>query len=162
FPTIPTVVSHPELRPCGQTPLATEKVRYVGEPMVAVVAEDRYAAEDGAAAVMVEDEPLDPGPNAQRATAPGAARLHEPLRDNLAAAVGVGGGAPDGALRSGEVVTRGRYYVHRHTGMPLETRGVVAHWNAGSHQLTLWSSTQWPHTLRNALREVLGLAEHHV
>ncbi|HYS17015.1 MAG TPA: xanthine dehydrogenase family protein molybdopterin-binding subunit [Candidatus Binatia bacterium] len=162
FREVPTVVPHPALRPCGQLPLARDKVRYVGEAMVAVVAESRYAAEDGAAAVRVEYEPLDPVPDAQRATAPGAAVLHDPLNDNLAATFTVQVGDPDGAFRSAEVVTRGRYYVHRHTGMPLETRGVVAHWEGGSGQLTLWSSTQWPHTLRDVLRDVLGLAEHRV
>jgi carbon-monoxide dehydrogenase large subunit len=160
FREVPTVVPHPALRPCGQLPLAREKVRYVGEAMVAVVAESRYAAEDGAAAVRVEYEPLDPVPDAIRATAAGAALLHEPLGDNLAATFTVQAGDAEEAFRSAEVVTRGRYYVHRHTGMPLETRGVVAHWDAGAGQLTLWSSTQWPHTLRDVLRDVLGLAEH--
>ena len=162
FREIPTVVSHPALRPCGQPPLATDKVRYVGEAMVAVVADSRYAAEDGAAAVRVEYEPLDPVSDAEQATAPGTALLHEALGDNLAATFTVQTGDPDAAFRSAEVVTRGRYYVHRHTGMPLETRGVLAQWNAGTSQLTLWSSTQWPHTLRSVLRDVLGLAEHRV
>src|SRR5262249_35496631 len=66
------------------------------------------------------------------------------------------------AFRGAEIVTRGRYYVHRHTGMPLETRGVVARWDAGAGQLTLWSSTQRPHTLRGALRDGLALAERRV
>jgi carbon-monoxide dehydrogenase large subunit len=162
FREVPTVVPHPALRPCRQPPLAKEKVRYVGEAMVAVVADSRYAAEDGAAAVTVEYEPLDPVPDAEGAIAPGAAVLHEPLGDNLAASFTVQVGDADAAFRSAEVVTRGRYYVHRHTGMPLETRGVVAHWNAGTGQLTLWSSTQWPHTLRDVLRDVLGLAEHRI
>jgi aerobic carbon-monoxide dehydrogenase large subunit len=162
FRTIPTVVSHPALRPCGQPPLATDKVRYVGEAIAAVVAEGRYAAEDGAAAVTVEYEPLDPVLDAETAVAPGAAVLHEPLGDNLAATFSVQVGDADGAFRAAQVVTRGRYYVHRHTGMPLETRGVVAQWDAGTGQLTLWSSTQWPHSLRDVLRDVLGLAEHQV
>jgi aerobic carbon-monoxide dehydrogenase large subunit len=162
FREIPTVVSHPALRPCGQLPLATDKVRYVGEAMVAVVADSRYAAEDGAAAVKVDYEPLDPVSDAEEATAPGAPLLHDALGDNLAATFTVQTGDVDAAFRSAEVVTRGRYYVHRHTGMPLETRGVLAQWNAGTGQLTLWSSTQWPHTLRNVLRDVVGLAEHRV
>ncbi|HEV8438526.1 MAG TPA: xanthine dehydrogenase family protein molybdopterin-binding subunit [Methylomirabilota bacterium] len=159
---IPTVVHHPALRPCRQPPLATDKVRYVGEAMAAVVAESRYAAEDGAAAVTVEYEPLAPLPDAPRAIAPGATVLHESLGDNLAATFTLRVGDVDAAFRAADVVTRGRYYVHRHTGMPLETRGVVAHWDAGTGQLTVWSSTQWPHTLRDVLRDVLGLAEHRI
>src|SRR5262245_35434592 len=162
FREIPTVIPHPALRPCGQLPLARDTVRYVGDAMAAVVADDRYAAEDGAAAVAVEYEPLDPVPDAERAIAAGAPVLHAPLGDNLAADFTVQVGDADAAFRGAEIVTRGRYYVHRHTGMPLETRGVVARWDAGAGQLTLWSSTQWPHTLRDALRDVLGLAEHRV
>jgi carbon-monoxide dehydrogenase large subunit len=162
FREVPVVVPHPALRPCGQLPLARDRVRYVGEALAAVVAASRYAAEDGAAAVAVEYEPLDPVPDAPRALAPGAPVLHAPLGDNLAAAFTVEVGDVDAAFRAAEVVTRGRYYVHRHTGMPLETRGVVAHWDAGAGRLTLWSSTQWPHTLRDVLRDVLGLAGHRI
>ena len=162
FGEIPTVIPHPAQRPCGQTLLAKDKVRYVGEAIVAVVAESRYAAEDGAAAVVVDYEPLAPVPDAEHAVADGAAVLHEPLGDNLAATFTVTVGDAEAAFRAAEVVTRGRYYVHRHTGMPLETRGVVAQWDAGAGQLTLWSSTQWPHTLRDVLRDTLGLAEHRV
>ena len=159
---IPTVVDHAHLRPCRQPVLAGDTVRYVGDPIVAVVAASRYVAEDGAAAVAVAYEPLDAVPDAESAMAEDAALLHQPLGDNIAADFTVQVGDVDAALRTAEVVTRGRYYVHRHTGMPLETRGVVAHYDAGTGSLTLWSSTQWPHTLRDVLREFLGLAEHKV
>jgi carbon-monoxide dehydrogenase large subunit len=162
FQEIPTVIPHDALQPCGQLPLAKDRVRYVGEAIVAVVAETRYAAEDGAASVRVDYELLDPVPDAERAVERDAPRLHEALSDNLAAEFTVEVGDADAAFSDAEVVTRGRYYVHRHTGMPLETRGVVARWDAGTGQLTLWSSTQWPHTLRDALRDVLGLPEHKV
>src|SRR5438552_8972078 len=57
-PRVPTVIPHPALRPCRQPLLGTDKVRYVGEAIAAVVADSRYAAEVGAAAVHVEYEPL--------------------------------------------------------------------------------------------------------
>jgi carbon-monoxide dehydrogenase large subunit len=160
FRPIPAVVRHPALRPCAQLPLAAGTARYVGEPLAVVVAESRYAAEDGAAAARVEYEPLDPVADAHAALRAGAAVLHEPLGDNVAADFTVQVGDTERAFREAEVVTRGRYYVQRHTGMPLETRGVVAQHDAGTGQLTLWSSTQWPHTVREVLRDVLGLAEH--
>jgi len=159
---IPTVIPHPELRDCRQPLLARGKVRYVGEAIVAVVAESRYAAEDGAAAVNVEYEPLDAVRDAEHAVEAGAPLLHESLDDNLAATFAVEAGDVDAAFATAEVTTRGRYYVHRHTGMPLETRGVVARFDPGTGRLTLWSSTQWPHTLRDVLRDVLGIAEHDV
>jgi aerobic carbon-monoxide dehydrogenase large subunit len=162
FREAPSVIDHPALRPCRQLPLARDKVRYVGEPIVAVVATTRYAAEDVAAAVKVDYEPLAAVPDAEAALADGAVVLHEHLGDNLAADFTVHVGDADAAFRAAEVVTRGRYYVHRYTGMPLETRGVAASYEAGSGRLTLWSSTQWPHTVRDVLRDLLGLPEHRI
>ncbi|MDQ3811734.1 MAG: molybdopterin-dependent oxidoreductase, partial [Chloroflexota bacterium] len=71
-------------------------------------------------------------------------------------------GDPLGAFAQAEQVVRGRFYVQRYTGMPLETRGVAAAWDAGRQMLSVWSSTQWPHTLRDALARLLGLPEHSV
>jgi aerobic carbon-monoxide dehydrogenase large subunit len=159
---IPTVVDHDALRPCRQPIMAHDKVRYVGEPIAAVVATSPYAAADGAALVTIEYEPLGAVPDARAATADGAAILHEALGDNVAADFTVRVSDADAAFRSADIVTRGRYRVHRHTGMPLETRGVVAHHDRGAGQLTVWSTTQWPHTLRDVLRDALGSAEHAV
>jgi hypothetical protein len=64
---IPPVVTHPALRACQHPLLARDKVRYVGEPVVAVVADGRYAAADGAAAVRVEYDPLTVVPDARMA-----------------------------------------------------------------------------------------------
>lgn len=162
FRPIQAVVPHPALRPCGQPPLATDTVRYVGEPIAAVVAATRYQAEDAAAAVRVQYDPLDPVPDAAAALAGGAPALHAHLGDNLAADFTVEVGDAAAAFAAAEVTTRQRYDVQRYTGMPMETRGVAAGYDAGTGQLTFWSSTQWPHTLRDVLREMLGFAEHRV
>ena len=159
-PDIPIVVGHEALRSCSQPALARDKVRFVGEPIAVVVAADRYVAEDGAASVKVEYELLGAVPDARAAVADGAALLHEPLGDNVAGDFTVRVGDANAAFRSAEIVTHGRYYMHRHTGMPLETRGVAARYDSGAGQLTMWTTTQWPHTVRDALREILGLAEH--
>src|SRR5262245_4031020 len=100
FREIPGIVDHPALRPCRQLPLARDKVRYVGEPIVAVVALDRYTAEDVAAAVGVEYEPLPVVPDAEAALAAGAAVLHEHLGDNLAADFTVQVGDAEAAFRT--------------------------------------------------------------
>ena len=159
---IPTVVDHEALRPCRQPIMAHDKVRYVGEPIAAVVGTSPYTATDGATLVKIEYEPLAAVADAHAAIADGAAVLHEALGDNVTADFTVRVGDADAAFRSADIVTRGRYRVHRHTGMPLETRGVVAHHDRGARQLTVWSSTQWPHTLRDVLRDALGLTEHAV
>jgi len=160
FREIPGLVGHPALRPCRQLPLARDKVRYVGEPLVAVVAASRYAAEDVARAVAIDYEPLTTVPDAETALTAGAAILHEHLPDNLAADFTVSVGDPETVFRTAEVVTRGRYYVHRYTGMPLETRGVAAAHDPGNGNLTVWSSTQWPHTVRGVLADLLGVPGH--
>lgn len=159
---IHAVVTHPALRPCGQPPLAHGTVRYVGDPLAAVVAASRAEAEDGAEAVLVDYQPLHPVPDAGAAVALDAPLLHPHLGDNLAGTFDVKAGDPDAAFARADRVVTGRFYVQRYTGMPMETRGVAAHWDAGLGLLTLWSSTQWPHTLREALTLLLGLPEHKI
>src|SRR5438105_7350141 len=82
--TIHAVVPHPALRPCAQPILADGVVRYVGEPIAAVLGATRAAAQDGAAAVQIEYEPLQPVPNAEAAVEFSAPKLHPNLVDNLA------------------------------------------------------------------------------
>ncbi len=159
-PRIHAVVTHAALRPCAQPALADGVVRFVGEPIAVVAAETRAAAEDGTAAISVDYEPLVAVPNAEEAVAEGAALLHEPLGDNLAGSFSVRVGDPEAAFKQADRIVKGRFYVQRYSGMPLETRGVAADWDAGRETLTLWSSTQWPHTLRDALSVILGLPEH--
>jgi carbon-monoxide dehydrogenase large subunit len=159
LPRIHATVSHPALRPCAQPILADGLVRYVGEPVAAVVAEDRLTAEDGRAAVTVEYAPLSAVPSAEMAVADGAPLLHPDLGDNLAGSFAVRVGDPEAQFARAARVVRGRFYVQRYTGMPLEPRGVAAAWDAGQQRLTIWSSTQWPHTLRESLAALLGLPE---
>ncbi|HEY2594242.1 MAG TPA: xanthine dehydrogenase family protein molybdopterin-binding subunit [Chloroflexota bacterium] len=157
--TIHAVVEHPALRPCAQPILADEVVRYVGEPIAAVLGETRAATEDGMAAATVDYAPLDVVPSAETAVEEDAPLLHPHLGDNLAGAFEVRVGDPEGAFAAADRIVRGRFYVQRYTGMPLEPRGAAAVWDAGREHLTLWSSTQWPHTVRQALSVLLHLPE---
>jgi carbon-monoxide dehydrogenase large subunit len=157
FGAIPLVVPHPALGSCQQRPLATDAARYVGEAVAVVVADTRASAEDAASLVEVTYEPLDPIVDVESATLPGAARLHDGVTGNVAAAFTVGVGDVEAAFATAEVVTRGRYEVQRYTAVPMEPRGVVAAYDVGTGDLTVWSSTQWPHTLRDVLRDLLAL-----
>src|SRR5207249_8195004 len=89
----------------------------------------------------------------------GAVRLHESCPGNLAALIRHRVGNPESAFGTAEVVVGGRFGVQRHSGMPIETRGVLARHERRSGSLTVWSSTQWPHTLRRALCDALRLPE---
>ena len=133
---IPAIVSHEALRPCAQPPLARDRARYGGEPLAAVVASTRYAAEDVAAAVRVDYDVLDAVADAEAALAPGAPLLHDGAPANVAADFTVRVGDVDAAFATAEVVTRGRYEVQRYTGMPLETRGVAADYDPGTGRLS--------------------------
>jgi carbon-monoxide dehydrogenase large subunit len=154
---IHATVTHRALRPCGQPILADEVVRYVGEPIAAIVAHSRALAEDGAAEAVVDYDPLQPVPDAHAAVEFSAPVLHAELGDNLAGSFEINVGDAEAAFTAADRVVKGRFYVQRYTGMPLETRGVAAAWDAGREHLTLWSSTQWPHTLRDSLSVLLNL-----
>jgi carbon-monoxide dehydrogenase large subunit len=159
---IPATVTHPALRPCGQPILADGEVRYVGEPIAAILAETGTTAQDAAATVVIDYAPLQPVPDAQAAVEYSAPLLHSDLEDNLAATFAVTVGDPKAAFAAADRVVAGRFCVQRYTGMPLETRGVAAVWDAGRQHLSLWSSTQWPHTLRDSLAVMLDLPEHSI
>jgi carbon-monoxide dehydrogenase large subunit len=160
----PTVIPHPDYRPCSQPPLAQGKVRFVGEPIAVVVAETRYQAEDGAAALAAELdlEPLDVVPNAEAALLADAPVLHDSLGENVAATFEVSVGDVEAAFARAAHVVRGQFAVQRYTGMPIETRGVMATLEPITGRYLVWSSTQWPHTVRTALAESLGVPEHRI
>src|SRR4029077_18999756 len=103
--------------------------------------------------------PLQPVPDAHAAVEYSAPLLHPSLGDNLAGTFSVTVGDPDAAFAAADRVISGRFYVQRYSGMPLEARGVAAIWDAGRQKLTLWSSTQWPHTVREALASLLNLPQ---
>jgi aerobic carbon-monoxide dehydrogenase large subunit len=145
-----------------QRPLASDKVRYVGEPVVAVLAEDRYRAEDALEDVRIEYEPLPALIDARAAAAPDAPRLFEAEPTNVVAAYTVACGDAERALREADVVLRQAFDVQRHTAVPMETRGALAEWDAGRGVLSLWGMTKVVHINRRILAEHAGLPEHRV
>jgi carbon-monoxide dehydrogenase large subunit len=151
----------PSLEPFLQYPLATTRVRYVGEPVALVVASDRYVAEEAADLVAVEYEPLPAVSDAGNALAP-AAVLHDGVAHNVAARLDTILGDPDRALAAAEIRIRRRLSVQRHTGIPLETRGLVAAFDPGTGQLTVWGPTKVPHFNRRVLSDLLGLPDHRI
>lgn len=148
-------------------PLAVDKVKFHGEPVAVVVAEDRYLAEDAAEAVEVEYEDLPYIGDPAQALADSMNRVHDELDGNESFHLAFSAGrAPDAqadyraavdrALRSAAHRLTERFYVHRCGTMPLEPRGALASWDDGDG-LTAWISTQRPHGDRLGMSEVLGL-----
>jgi carbon-monoxide dehydrogenase large subunit len=141
-------------------PLAVERVRYVGEPIVALAAETAAAAADAAARVTVRYEPLPPVLSPEAARSPGAPLVHPELGDNVIYEARLAGGAADGALRASARVWRRRFTTGRHTGVPLEPRGLVADFEPATRALTVWMSTQVPHMMQAVLADLFDLPEH--
>jgi hypothetical protein len=145
-----------------QVPLARGKVRHVGEPVAVVVAESRYIAEDALADIAVEYQPLPAVTDLERALAPDSARVHDDVTGNVAARVHQRKGDYDAARRAAFLVLRRRFRYDRGCSAPIETRGVVADWDAKAERLTVWDTTQAPVVVRNGLASMLGLSERQV
>ena len=142
--------------------LAQGKVRHVGEPIVMVVAENRYLAEDAVEAIIVEYEPLEAVLELETALNEGGPLVHEDLDSNLAAHAVQQKGNYQAALAQAEVVIQRRFCYERGSGASLEGRGVVAHYDPLARRLAVWDSTQAPVPIRNGLARMLGLSERQV
>src|SRR5262245_37254716 len=138
---------------------ATDKVRFVGEPVAVVVAHDRYTAEDAAERVVVRYEPLPAVVDPERALEPDAPVLHEAVGSNLANSRRLVYGDPDGAFRDAEVVIRERFRFPKYGSTPIETYGVVARWDPLDGVLTIWSNFMGPFIMHPLVARVLQLPE---
>ncbi|MFW6084089.1 MAG: molybdopterin cofactor-binding domain-containing protein [Gemmatimonadota bacterium] len=163
----PLLVSPPPIerltfRSATQVPLAKGKVRHVGEAIAMIVAGSRYEAEDAAALVDVDVEPLPPVARTEDSLADGAARIHEQFDSNLAAHAVQSKGDYEAAAAGAALRLRRRIRLDRGASGPIENRGVVAKWDDRAGELTVWDTTQAPIPIRNGLASMLGLPETHV
>ena len=143
-------------------PLAAGKVRWVGEPVVAVLAPSRYLAEDIAELVEIDYEPLPPVMHAEQALADPSVRLYEEWDSNVYFHDAFEGGQPDQVFAQAAGVIRRRFTTQRQTGAPLETRGIVASWDPGKAALTAHANFQDVFLARASIARVLGLSHHRV
>ena len=142
-----------------QYPLANDKVRYVGEPVAVVVAQDRYLAEDALELLDVEYELLEPVIDAHQGIQPDAAKLYDGIADNIAAHFLVEVGDVKRAMAEADEVIQEEFSTHRHSGIPMETRGLVAEFDEGREILTMWGTTKVVHINRSVLAELLDMPE---
>ena len=140
--------------------LARERVRYAGEPVVAVLATSEALAHEAAQQVFVDYEPLPAYPEPLQAQA--APAIHPQLPSNVALARKTVAGEVAEAFTRAHTVVGGRLVQQRVAPSAMEPRGVLASWDGIREALTVWSSTQMPHDLRSAVAERLGLAENQV
>jgi carbon-monoxide dehydrogenase large subunit len=147
----------PDLHSVGRPVLAKERVRYVGEPVAVVVAENAYLAADAAAAVVIDTEPLSGAGDVLTALAPGAAHLHPPHDSNVAGRHVREYGDIEAAFAQAAFVERNRYRMARVSGGYMEPRACCAEWHASTDSWELWTSTQWVHGVRDSVAAVLGV-----
>ncbi len=145
---------------CLQPPLATGTVRYVGEPVAFVVAASRYLAEDALELVEIDWDLLPVVADARRASEPGVPVLHPAAGGNVVERLATRAGDAAGALAAADRRVHERFAVQRHTGVPMETRGLTAAHDLGTGVLTLWGVAKVPHFNRRVLADLLGYPEH--
>ena len=148
--------------PRTQVPLAKDKVRHVGEPIAIVVAESRYLAEDALDDIVVDLQTLPPVVDLERALQKDAASVHDDLGSNVASHVHQTKGDYGKASAKADLILKRRFHYEHGISSPIETRGVVAQWNARSEHMTIWDTTQAPVFVRNGLAGILGLGERQV
>jgi carbon-monoxide dehydrogenase large subunit len=155
----PTLVRPEDDRDVEHPVLADGVVRYVGQPIAVVLAEDRYAARDGALAVSVEIERRIAVIDPESALALEAPRVYEQLPDNVCLTMESEDTEADALFERADGRVRLRLVNQRVAPVPMEGRAVLAHWDAGPGKLTLWSSTQVPHWVKQQLAMTLGIPE---
>src|SRR5262245_871681 len=154
--------------------IATDVVRFAGEPVAVVVAADRYIARDAADAIVISYDPLPAVIDTEQAMTGKPTQIHKDFPNNLAlplipSGTGV---APDGssmddtainkAFAEAEIVISQRMLNHRLAPSAMEPRGVVAHYEPGKGTMTIWSSTQNPHILRTMIAAMNGMGQDQV
>ena len=155
---VPCAAALPDLKVPDYRVLATGKALFVGHPIAAVVANDRYVARDAADLISVDYEELPVVVDVEQA-AQGGALVHESFGDNIAYKLTSGEGDIEAALKSADKIVSQKMVHQRLAPIAMEPRGVLARYFPGEEELTVWSSTQIPHLLRTQLAIMIGIPE---
>ena len=131
-----------------QKPLADGEVRYSGEPVAVLVAESRYLAEDAAELLNIDYEPLDV--------------VLDMDAGEVAGHLVVERGDVESAFQVADVVVKDEFHIQRHAAVPLETRGLLAEYDAAGRAVTVWGAAKIPHVNRRILAQLLGWDESRV
>ncbi len=158
-PVIPTS-RMPNYYATPMLPLASGKVRYVGEAVVAVIAGSRYLAEDALELIEVDYEPLGVVARAELAVAPDAPLLHEEAGTNVLVAREFRRGDAAADLQAAAVRVGGRFEMTRKAPLAMEPRSYTAEYHKRRDAITLYTSSNIPGIVRDAICESLGLPGH--
>jgi len=159
--TVPLLVPSPAIKQASMPYcLAKHEACFVGEPIAIVVADSRYLAEDAAALVDVDFEPLPAVSDCVAALAAGAPLAHRDACSNLAAVIPVNVGNAEAAFAQAPHVFRERLFQHRGGPFFLECRGMIAVPDPMADALTIYVSSQGPHRHKRVLLDLLDWADH--
>ena len=146
--------------------LADGKVRFYGDPVAVVIADDLYTARDARDLIEVDYEPLPAAIDVEKAMQPNSPLLYEEFGTNVAFGMHPPTEEIDKVFEQtkadGGIIVKTRLYNQRLAPVSMETRGVVAEYRKAGKTLTVWSSSQIPHLLRNILSALVGLPQHQV
>ncbi len=137
-------------------PMAYQRVRYMGEPVAAIVASDPYSARDALELVELDVEPLPVSIDPEKAAQTEATLLHEDLGDNIGYTYRREGGDVEGSFKQADLVLSETFRIQRLAPIAIESRGVIANYEGPSGFLTVWTSTQIPFIVRKHLADALG------
>ncbi|GAC1465147.1 MAG: molybdopterin-dependent oxidoreductase [Ktedonobacteraceae bacterium] len=147
-------------------PLAEGKVRFYGDPVAIVIADDKYTARDAVDLIDVDYEPLPAAIDIEKAMQAGAPLLYEEYGTNVALPIHPSSEEIDKVfaetVANGGLIVKGRFVNQRVAPAPMETRGVIAELRKSDKMLNIWSSSQIPHLLRNYLAAQMKLPQHQV
>ncbi|MBF9052067.1 molybdopterin-dependent oxidoreductase [Roseobacter sp. HKCCD9010] len=142
-----------------QHPLAMDRACWVGEPVVAVVATTRAAAEEAVSLVMVDYEDLPVVTDTMSALDKNTPVIHPDLGDNLAFRRLHEEGDVDAVFETAQKVVSASFKTARHTGVTLEPRSILVDWNPAEGQMTAYHATQAPHMMQAVLAKHLDIPE---
>src|SRR5437588_3234479 len=156
---VPGAIQMPGLNLPPHPVLATERVRYVGEPVAAVVAENLYTARDAAEAIEVDYEPLPVVVNMEKALEKDSPVIHQQFRTNRAFTHALKNGDIQSAFKKADRVVKQRVINQRLAPVAMEPRAVLGEYLPGENRLTVWSATQIRHLLMTQVWVMVGLPE---
>lgn len=154
-----TLLPIPTMKPLEWYALAIDRVRFAGEPVAVVVADNRYLAEDALERIVVDYDELAAVVNAEEALAESSPLLYEEWGSNEFLRLEYATGDLDGAFAAADTVVTEQVVHHRVIGLPLEGHGATGQFDRASGRLTLFVSSQQPHNLRTVISDITGLSE---
>src|SRR5256885_1191506 len=156
---VPCAIQMPDWKIPRQPVLAEGRVRYVGEPVAVVVAEDFYTARDAAELVEVDYEPLPVVTDLEKALSKDSPLVHEQFKSNQAFTHQLKNGDVEAAFKKADCTVKQRMMTQRLPPIAMDPRAVVAKYLPGKNRLTVWSSTKIPHLLKTQISLFVGLPE---